>query len=106
MTNQEAIKPQARTSISRFAPHEGYQLRAHQPRFSAQVIRASRGPTSTLRRPTEGFVSAAQFDPDTGLIEVGCDPRGERRFPFAYAGRNRSPRVRAAGRVNLSQFER
>jgi len=36
---------------------------------------------------TEGFVSAAQFDEASGLIEAGCDPRGAKAecFPaFAY----------------------
>jgi gamma-glutamyltranspeptidase/glutathione hydrolase len=36
---------------------------------------------------TEGFVSAAQLDEASGLIEAGCDPRGSKSecFPaFAY----------------------
>ena len=37
---------------------------------------------------SEGFVSCAAFDEDTGLIEAGCDPRGAKSecFPsFALA---------------------
>ena len=37
---------------------------------------------------TEGFISAAQLDEASGLIETGCDPRGSKSevFPsFAYA---------------------
>jgi gamma-glutamyltranspeptidase/glutathione hydrolase len=31
---------------------------------------------------TEGFVSCASFDADTGLIEAGCDPRGAKSHCF------------------------
>jgi gamma-glutamyltranspeptidase/glutathione hydrolase len=75
-----------------FAPHEGVSNRVRiEARFGKEVI-------DELRRRghdvdvapdwTEGFVSAAQYDEDSGLIEAGCDPRGSKAecFPaFAIA---------------------
>jgi gamma-glutamyltranspeptidase/glutathione hydrolase len=75
-----------------FAPHQGVPNRVRiEGRFGAEVI-------DELRRRghdvdiapdwTEGFVSAAQLDEATGMIEAGCDPRGSKSecFPaFAYA---------------------
>ncbi len=94
MTLQEAIEaPKLSTEHfpGFFAPHEGFPNRVRiEPRFGIDVL-------DELRRRghdvdvapdwTEGFVSAAQFDPDTGRIEAGCDPRGSKSetFPaFAY----------------------
>jgi len=34
---------------------------------------------------TEGFVSAAQLDETSGLIEAGCDPRGSKSECFPAA---------------------
>ena len=61
-----------------------------EPRFGADVIEELRRrghDVDVAPDWTEGFVSAAQFDRDTGLIEAGCDPRGSKSemFPaFAY----------------------
>jgi gamma-glutamyltranspeptidase/glutathione hydrolase len=74
-----------------FAPHQGVPNRVRiEARFGTQVI-------DELRRRghdvdvapdwTEGFVSGAQLDEASGLIEAGCDPRGSKSecFPaFAY----------------------
>ena len=94
MTIQEAIEaPKLSTEHfpGFFAPHEGFPNRVRiEPRFGASVIEElkRRGHDVDVAPDwTEGFVSAAQFDPDTGLIEAGCDPRGSKSeaFPaFAY----------------------
>ncbi|MGH8690968.1 MAG: gamma-glutamyltransferase family protein, partial [Burkholderiales bacterium] len=74
-----------------FAPHRGVPNRARvEARFGPEVI-------DELRRRghdvdvapdwTEGFVSGAERDDASGLIEAGCDPRGSKSecFPaFAY----------------------
>lgn len=95
MTIQDAIEaPRLSTEHfpGFFAPHRGVPNRVRiEARFGAKVI-------DELRRRghdidiapdwTEGFVSAAQLDEQTGLIEAGCDPRGSKSecFPaFAYA---------------------
>jgi len=75
-----------------FAPHVGVPNRVRaEARIGKKVL-------DELRRRghdvdiapdwTEGFVSAAQIDEASGLIEAGCDPRGAKAlcFPaFAYA---------------------
>jgi gamma-glutamyltranspeptidase/glutathione hydrolase len=75
-----------------FAPHQGEPNRVRiEARFGSKVI-------DELRRRghdvdvapdwTEGFVSAAQFDEASGVLEAGCDPRGSKSecFPaFALA---------------------
>jgi gamma-glutamyltranspeptidase/glutathione hydrolase len=75
-----------------FAPHQGAPNRVRiEPRFGAKVI-------DELRRRghdvdvapdwTEGFVSGAQIDEPSGVLEAGCDPRGSKSdcFPaFALA---------------------
>lgn len=95
MTLQDAIEaPRLSTEHfpGFFAPHRGVPNRVRiEARFGAKVI-------DELRRRghdidvapdwTEGFVSAAQLDEASGLIEAGCDPRGSKSecFPaFAYA---------------------
>ena len=74
-----------------FAPHQGVPNRVRiEARFGSKVI-------DELRRRghdidiapdwTEGFVSGAQLDEESGLIEAGVDPRGSKSecFPaFAY----------------------
>jgi gamma-glutamyltranspeptidase / glutathione hydrolase len=75
-----------------FAPHQGLPNRIRiEARFGARTI-------DELRRRghdvdvapdwSEGFVSAAQIDEASGMLEAGCDPRGAKAecFPaFAYA---------------------
>jgi len=75
-----------------FAPHKGLPNRIRiEARFGAKAI-------DELRRRghdvdvapdwTEGFVSAAQLDEASGMLEAGCDPRGAKSecFPaFALA---------------------
>ena len=69
-----------------FAPHASEPNRVRiEPRFGAGVL-------DELRRRghdvdvapdwSEGFVSCAAYDPDTGLIEAGCDPRGAKSECF------------------------
>jgi gamma-glutamyltranspeptidase/glutathione hydrolase len=94
MTLQDAIEaPRLSTEHfpGFFAPHQGVPNRVRiEARFGAKVI-------DELRRRghdidiapdwTEGFVSGAQLDETSGLIEAGCDPRGSKSecFPaFAY----------------------
>ena len=74
-----------------FAPHRGVPNRVRiEPRFGAKVIDElrRRGHDIDLAPDwTEGFVSGAQLDEASGLIEAGCDPRGSKSecFPvFAY----------------------
>jgi len=94
MTIQQAIEaPKLSTEHfpGFFAPHEGAPNRVRiEPRFGQKVIDELRRRGHELDVApdwSEGFVSAAQFDEDTGLIEAGCDPRGSKSecFPaFAY----------------------
>jgi len=69
-----------------FAPHASEPNRVRiEPRFGSKVL-------DELRRRghdidvapdwTEGFVSCAGFDEDSGLIEAGCDPRGAKAICF------------------------
>ena len=74
-----------------FAPHASEPNRVRiEPRFGVKVLDELRRRGHELDVApdwTEGFVSAATFDEDTGLIEAGCDPRGSKAecFPsFAY----------------------
>jgi len=74
-----------------FAPHASEPNRVRiEPRFGAKVLEELRRRGHDLDVApdwTEGFVSAATFDQDTGLVEAGCDPRGAKAecFPsFAY----------------------
>jgi gamma-glutamyltranspeptidase/glutathione hydrolase len=94
MTIQEAIEAPKLSSEHMpgfFAPHEGVPNRVRiEARFGKTVIDElkRRGHDIDVAPDwTEGFVSAAQYDEDTGLIEAGCDPRGSKAecFPaFAY----------------------
>jgi gamma-glutamyltranspeptidase / glutathione hydrolase len=75
-----------------FAPHRGVPNRVRiEARFGAKVIEElrRRGHDIDIAPDwTEGFVSAAQLDEASGLLEAGCDPRGSKAecFPaFAYA---------------------
>ena len=94
MTIQQAIEAPKLSSEhfpGFFAPHEGVPNRVRiEPRFGQKVLDELRRRGHDLDVApdwTEGFVSAAQYDADTGLIEAGCDPRGAKSecFPaFAY----------------------
>ncbi|HSG75919.1 MAG TPA: gamma-glutamyltransferase family protein [Burkholderiales bacterium] len=75
-----------------FAPHASEPNRVRiEPRFGAQVLDELRRRGHDLDVApdwTEGFVSCAAFDEQSGLIEAGCDPRGSKAecFPaFAMA---------------------
>jgi gamma-glutamyltranspeptidase/glutathione hydrolase len=75
-----------------FAPHASEPNRTRiEPRFGAKVLEELRRRGHELDVApdwSEGFVSCAAFDEDTGLIEAGCDPRGSKSecFPsFAIA---------------------
>jgi len=75
-----------------FAPHASEPNRVRiEPRFGAKVMDELRRRGHDLDVApdwSEGFVSCAAFDEDTGLIEAGCDPRGSKSecFPsFAIA---------------------
>ena len=75
-----------------FAPHASEPNRVRiEPRYGAKVMDELRRRGHDLDVApdwTEGFVSCAAFDEDTGLIEAGCDPRGSKAecFPaFAIA---------------------
>ncbi|MND06908.1 Gamma-glutamyltranspeptidase [compost metagenome] len=62
-----------------------------EPRFGAKVLDELRRRGHDLDVApdwSEGFVSCAAIDEDTGLLEAGCDPRGSKSecFPaFAIA---------------------
>jgi gamma-glutamyltranspeptidase/glutathione hydrolase len=75
-----------------FAPHAAEPNRVRiEPRFGARVLDELRRRGHDLDVApdwSEGFVSCAAFDEDTGLLEAGCDPRGSKSecFPsFAIA---------------------
>jgi gamma-glutamyltranspeptidase/glutathione hydrolase len=75
-----------------FAPHASEPNRVRiEPRFGPAVLDELRRRGHDLDVApdwTEGFVSCAAFDEQTGLIEAGCDPRGSKSecFPcFAIA---------------------
>jgi len=95
MTLQEAIEaPRLSTEHfpGFFAPHRGAPNRVRiEPRFGTKVIDElrRRGHDIDLAPDwSEGFVSGAQLDESSGLLEAGCDPRGSKSecFPaFAYA---------------------
>jgi gamma-glutamyltranspeptidase/glutathione hydrolase len=75
-----------------FAPHASEPNRVRiEPRFGAKVLEELRRRGHDLDVApdwTEGFVSCAAYDEDSGLIEAGCDPRGSKAecFPaFAIA---------------------
>jgi gamma-glutamyltranspeptidase/glutathione hydrolase len=75
-----------------FAPHASEPNRVRiEPRFGARVLEELRRRGHDLDIApdwTEGFVSCAAYDEDSGLIEAGCDPRGSKAecFPaFAIA---------------------
>ena len=69
-----------------FAPHASEPNRVRiEPRFGQNVIGELRRRGHDLDIApdwTEGFVSCAAFDEDTGLIEAGCDPRGAKSHCF------------------------
>ncbi|MSQ49852.1 MAG: gamma-glutamyltransferase family protein [Betaproteobacteria bacterium] len=75
-----------------FAPHASEPNRVRiEPRFGKGVLDELRCRGHDLDIApdwSEGFVSCAAFDEDSGLIEAGCDPRGAKSecFPaFALA---------------------
>lgn len=95
MTLQEAIEAPKLSSDhfpGFFAPH------SHFPQHVRIEERIGKKVLDELRRRghlvdlapdwTEGFLSGAQIDIETGVLEAGCDPRGSKSevFPaFAYA---------------------
>jgi len=75
-----------------FAPHASEPNRVRiEPRFGKEVLDELRRRGHDLDIApdwSEGFVSCAAYDEDSGLIEAGCDPRGAKAgcFPaFALA---------------------
>ena len=94
MTLQEAIEAPKLSSDhfpGFFAPHN------HFPQHVRIEERVGKKAVDELRRRghivdvapdwTEGFLSGAQIDTETGVLEAGCDPRGSKSevFPaFAY----------------------
>ena len=95
MTLQEAIEAPKLSSDhfpGFFAPH------SHFPQSVRIEARVGKKELDELKRRghdidiapdwSEGFLSAAQIDEETGVLEAGCDPRGSKSevFPaFAYA---------------------
>ncbi|HTN26658.1 MAG TPA: gamma-glutamyltransferase [Burkholderiales bacterium] len=74
-----------------FAPHASEPNRVRiEPRFGSKVLDELRRRGHDLDVApdwSEGFVSAASFNAETGVVEAGCDPRGSKSecFPsFAY----------------------
>jgi gamma-glutamyltranspeptidase/glutathione hydrolase len=74
-----------------FSPHQGVPNRVRiEARFGSKVIEELRRrghDVDVAPDWTEGFVSGAQIDERTGLLEAACDPRGSKSecFPaFAY----------------------
>lgn len=69
-----------------FAPHASEPNRVRiEPRFGGEVLAELRRRGHDLDVApdwSEGFVSCAAFDEDTGLIEAGCDPRGAKAHCF------------------------
>lgn len=69
-----------------FAPHASEPNRVRiEPRFGEEVLAELRRRGHDLDVApdwTEGFVSCAAYDADTGLIEAGCDPRGSKSECF------------------------
>ncbi len=69
-----------------FAPHASEPNRARiEPRFGPKVLEELRRRGHDLDIApdwTEGFVSCTAFDPDSGLLEAGCDPRGAKSVCF------------------------
>jgi gamma-glutamyltranspeptidase/glutathione hydrolase len=69
-----------------FAPHASEPNRVRiEGRFGAKVFEELRRRGHDLDVApdwSEGFVSCAAFDQDTGLIEAGCDPRGSKSECF------------------------
>ena len=72
-----------------FAPHASEPNRVRiEPRFGNEVLEELRRRGHDLDVApdwTEGFVSCAAFDEDSGLIEAGCDPRGAKSHCFPAA---------------------
>jgi gamma-glutamyltranspeptidase/glutathione hydrolase len=69
-----------------FAPHASEPNRVRiEPRFGPQVLDELRRRGHDLDVApdwSEGFVSCAAYDEQTGLIEAGCDPRGSKSECF------------------------
>jgi gamma-glutamyltranspeptidase/glutathione hydrolase len=95
MTIQEAIEAPKLSSDhfpGFFAPHDHAPKHVRiEARFGAKAIDELRRRGHAIEVApdwTEGFISAAQLDEETRLLEAGCDPRGSKSetFPsFAYA---------------------
>ena len=92
MTIQEAIEAPKFSSEhfpGFFAPHDFYLGRVRlEPRVGQPVLEelARRGHDVDIGVDwSEGFLVAAARDPETGLVEAGCDPRGVKSEVFAPA---------------------
>ena len=72
-----------------FAPHASAPNRTRiEPRFGAAVLEELRRRGHDLDVApdwTEGFVSCAEWDAETGIVEAGCDPRGAKSECFPAA---------------------
>jgi gamma-glutamyltranspeptidase/glutathione hydrolase len=93
MTIQEAIEAPKLSSEhfpGFFAPHVGFRNRVRvESRMGSEVLDELRARGHDVEEApdwTEGYVSAAQIDESSGMLEVGCDPRGSKGETFpAYA---------------------
>ncbi|TMH95213.1 MAG: gamma-glutamyltransferase family protein, partial [Betaproteobacteria bacterium] len=89
MTLQEAIEAPKLSSDhfpGFFAPHDHAPKHVRiEARFGAKAIDELRRRGHAIEVApdwTEGFISAAQLDEETRLIEAGCDPRGSKSETF------------------------
>jgi gamma-glutamyltranspeptidase / glutathione hydrolase len=89
MTIQEAIEAPKLSSEhfpGFFAPHIGFRNRVRvESRVGRAVLDELRARGHDVEEApdwTEGYVSAAQVDESTGMLEAGCDPRGSKGETF------------------------
>jgi gamma-glutamyltranspeptidase/glutathione hydrolase len=94
MTVQEAIEAPKLSSEhfpGFFAPHDRFPNRVRaEPRLGDSVLRelARRGHDIDLAPDwSEGFLLAAALNPESGVLEAGCDPRGAKAEVFPICAR-------------------